>query len=245
MLGVARGIRAGLRIRWVAPRRVGTGQPWWRRPMSSATALRDVNDAANTLGEALRELEMLADEEGDGGVSTLPGPISARHELVAERIQQVLEFCGSEAEAVGEWDGQRRGQPTAYKHHATVAPLHAQALLALGKARLVLPPPFLDVGGALQLAEHGFGALRALLDSASAPPEGRAAASALAATRAARVHMLRGALQLSATRMRYAAEVEPAAWPPQGRAVIELLRELLPDFVRALPRSCVGRRLRR
>ena len=50
----------------------------------------------------MRELEMLADEEGDGGVSTLPGPISARHELVAERIQQVLEFCGSEAEAVGE-----------------------------------------------------------------------------------------------------------------------------------------------
>ena len=85
MLGVARGIRAGLRIRWVAPRRVGTGQPWWRRPMSSASALRDVNDAASTLGEALRELEMLADEEGDGGVSTLPGPISARHELASTK----------------------------------------------------------------------------------------------------------------------------------------------------------------
>lgn len=203
----------------------------------AAVEVRDVQHAATLLGETLRELEMLTDASGDGGLGTLPGPSGEQHDRLAAQLGALLGYCEAELREIKEWDGKRRGQTSAYKHHATVAPLHAQVLLATGQARLVLPPPHTDVAGALQFAEAGFGALHALLEAATNPPSatGGAPASqpAEAATRAARVHMLRGALQLSATRLRYAAEVAPQMWVAQGRAVIELLRELLPDFEEA------------
>ena len=195
-------------------------------------AVRDVQHAATLLGETLRELDMLADAAGDGGLATLPGPATEQHDRLAAQLRALRAYCEEEARKIGNWDGKRRGQSSAYKHHATVAPLHAQVLLATGKERLMLPPPHTDIAGALHAAEAGFGALRALLDAAAtpAPEKGRATQPAEAATRAARVHMLRGALQLAATRLRYAAEVAPQTWVTQGSQVIKMLRELLPEF---------------
>jgi hypothetical protein len=210
-----------------------------RRAFGSSTAMddagvvvRDVQHATALLGETLRELDMLADASGDGGLATLPGPPTEQHGRLASQLHALRTYCEEEARKIGDWDGKRRGQTSAYKHHATVAPLHAQVLLATGKERLMLPPPHTDVAGALNVAEAGFGALRALLDAANTPAanEGRASQPSAAATRAARVHMLRGALQLAATRLRYAAEVAPQMWVTQGSDVIKLLRELLPEF---------------
>lgn len=196
--------------------------------------VQDVQQATALLGETLRELDMLADASGDGGLATLPGPADEQHDRIAAQLHALRAYCEEEARKIGNWDGKRRGQSSAYKHHATVAPLHAQVLLATGKVRLMLPPPHNDVAGALQVTEAGFGALRTLIEAASIPPkEGRATQPAESALRAGRVHMLQGALQLAAARLRYAAEVAPQTWVAQGRQVIETLRGLLPEFEEA------------
>ena len=58
-----------------------------------------------------------------------------------------------------------------------MAPLHAQTLLALGQARLLLPAPHTDVTLALATAQSGYGALSALLSNpVRLPPPAHAGA---------------------------------------------------------------------
>jgi hypothetical protein len=141
-------------------------------------------------------------------------------------------------------------QTAAWKHTATVAPLHAQALLGWGKCNLLLPPPHLDVGRALRVTERGVGALEAILnlrvgDGAVADGDGNGGGAALAAdngpdkaAKGSRLSKhetgsalyLEAALQLAAARLRYAQEVDPKAWVVQGPATIQLMTSLLPDL---------------